>query len=63
MRSGSEEPSPRKLLIEIRSLIEEARQTATAINIGLTLFYRRGRRIHSEVLGAASAPPTANRLS
>jgi hypothetical protein len=31
---------PDKLLIEIRTLIEEARrQTAVAVNIGLTLLY------------------------
>jgi hypothetical protein len=43
---------PGKLLIEIRTLIEEARrQTAVAVNIGLTLLYWRiGRRIHREVL-------------
>jgi predicted nuclease of restriction endonuclease-like (RecB) superfamily len=45
---------PRKLLIEIRALIEEARrQTAVAVNIGLTLLYWRiGSRIHREVLGS-----------
>jgi hypothetical protein len=44
----------RKLLIEIRTLIEEARrQTAVAVNIGLTLLYWRiGRRIPREVLGS-----------
>jgi predicted nuclease of restriction endonuclease-like (RecB) superfamily len=48
---------PRKLLIEIRTLIEEARrQTAVAVNIGLTLLYWRiGRRIHHEVLGSERA--------
>jgi hypothetical protein len=48
---------PRKLLIEIRTLIEEARrQTAVAVNIGLTLLYWRiGRRIHHEVLGCERA--------
>jgi hypothetical protein len=47
----------RKLLIEIRTLIEEARrQTAVAVNIGLTLLYWRiGRRIHHEVLGSERA--------
>jgi hypothetical protein len=45
------------LLIEIRILIEEARrQTAVAVNIGLTLLYWRiGRRIHREVLGSERA--------
>ena len=44
---------PRELLIEIRTLIEDARrQTAVAVNIGLTLLYWRiGRRIQREVLG------------
>src|SRR5882757_8395325 len=48
---------PGKLLIEIRTLIEEARrQTAVAVNIGLTLLYWRiGRRIHREVLGSERA--------
>jgi predicted nuclease of restriction endonuclease-like (RecB) superfamily len=48
---------PRELLIEIRTLIEEARrQTAVAVNIGLTLLYWRiGRRIHREVLGSERA--------
>jgi predicted nuclease of restriction endonuclease-like (RecB) superfamily len=48
---------PRKLLIEIRTLIEEARrQTAIAVNTGLTLLYWRiGRRIHREVLGSERA--------
>jgi hypothetical protein len=48
---------PRKLLIEIRTLIEEAhRQSAVAVNIGLTLLYWRiGRRIHHEVLGSERA--------
>ena len=48
---------PRKLLTEIRTLIEEARrQTAVAVNIGLTLLYWRiGRRIHREVLGGERA--------
>jgi hypothetical protein len=47
----------RKLLIEIRTLIKEARrQTAVAVNIGLTLLYRRiGRPIHREVLGSERA--------
>ena len=44
---------PDKLLIEIRSLIEDARrQTAAAVNIGLTpLYWRIGNRILREVLG------------
>jgi hypothetical protein len=48
---------PRELLIEIRTLIEEARrQTAVAVNIGLTILYWRiGRRIHHEVLGKERA--------
>jgi hypothetical protein len=48
---------PDKLLIEIRTLIEEARrQTAVAVNIGLTLpYWRIGRRIHREVLGSERA--------
>jgi hypothetical protein len=43
----------RGLLIEIRSLIEEARrQAAAAVNIGLTaLYWRIGNRIQREVLG------------
>jgi hypothetical protein len=47
----------RELLIEIRSLIEEARrQTAAAVNIGLTaLYWRIGNRIHREVLGEERA--------
>ena len=55
--SGSEEPRTDKLLIEICTLIEEARrQTAVAVNIGLTLLYWRiGRRIHREVLGSERA--------
>ena len=48
---------PDKLLIEIRTLIEEARrQIAVAVNIGLTLLYWRiGRRIHRDVLGSERA--------
>jgi hypothetical protein len=48
---------PRKWLIEIRTLIEEAhRQTDVAVNIGLTLLYWGiGRRIHREVLGSERA--------
>lgn len=48
---------PRELLIEIRGLIEEARrQTAIAVNIGLTvLYWRVGKRIHLEVLGSERA--------
>jgi hypothetical protein len=48
---------PRKLLIEIRTLIEEARgQIAVAVNIGLTpLYWRVGRRIRREVLGSERA--------
>ena len=44
---------PAGLLKDIRALIEEARQqTAAAVNVGLTLLYWRvGRRIHTEVLG------------
>jgi hypothetical protein len=43
----------RELLIEIRSLIEEARrQTAAAVNIGLTaLYWQIGKRIQQKVLG------------
>jgi hypothetical protein len=50
-------PGTLKLLIEIRTLIEEApRQTAVAVNIGLTLLYWRiGRSIHREVLGSDRA--------
>jgi len=45
------------LLIEIRTLIEEARrQTAAAVNIGLTvLYWRVGKRIHPEVLDSERA--------
>jgi hypothetical protein len=40
------------LLSEIRSLIEDARQTATTVNVGLTaLYWRIGNRILREVLG------------
>ena len=48
---------PHMLLIEIRILIEGARrQTAVAVNIGLTLLYWRiGRRIHDELLGSERA--------
>jgi hypothetical protein len=48
---------PHKLLIEIRTLIEEARrQTAAAVNIGLTvLYWRVGKRIHLEVLDSERA--------
>jgi hypothetical protein len=44
---------PAQLLGDIRRLIAEARrQTAAAVNVGLTLLYWRvGRRIHLEVLG------------
>jgi predicted nuclease of restriction endonuclease-like (RecB) superfamily len=44
---------PDELLKDIRTLIEEARhQTAVTVNAGLTLLYWRvGRRIHTEVLG------------
>src|SRR5882672_7956762 len=49
--------APRELLIEIRTLIEEARrQTAAAVNIGLTvLYWRVGRRIRREVLDSERA--------
>lgn len=44
---------PQNLLNEIRSLIEEARrQTAAAVNLGLTaVYWRIGNRIQREVLG------------
>ena len=44
---------PAELLKDIRALIEEARrQTAAAVNVGLTLLYwRMGQRIQLEVLG------------
>ncbi len=47
----------RDLLNEIRRLIEEARrQTAAAVNVGLTLLYWRiGNRILREVLGSERA--------
>jgi hypothetical protein len=47
----------RDLLDEIRRLIEEARrQTAAAVNFGLTLLYWRiGNRILREVLGSERA--------
>jgi DUF1016 N-terminal domain len=50
-------PEHRELLIQIRALIEDARrQTAVAVNIGLTLLYWRiGKRIHLEVLGSERA--------
>jgi hypothetical protein len=43
----------RDLLNEVRSLIEDARrQTAAAVNVGLTsLYWRIGNRILREVLG------------
>jgi hypothetical protein len=49
--------APRELLIEIPTLIEEARrQTAVAVNIGLTvLYWRVGKRIHLEVLDSERA--------
>jgi len=45
------------LLIEIRTLIEEARrQTVVAVNLGLTILYWRvGKRNHLEVLGSERA--------
>jgi predicted nuclease of restriction endonuclease-like (RecB) superfamily len=48
---------PRELLLEIRALIEEARrQTAVAVNMGLTvLYWRIGKRIRLEVLGSGRA--------
>ena len=48
---------PHELLIEIRAMIEAARrQTAIAVNIGLTvLYWRVGTRIHLEVLGSERA--------
>jgi hypothetical protein len=54
---GQESP---KLLIEIRTLIEGARrQTAVAVNIGLTLLYRRIGRPSTVRCWAANAPRTA----
>jgi predicted nuclease of restriction endonuclease-like (RecB) superfamily len=46
-----------ELLIEIRTLIEKARrQTAAAVNIGLTaLYWRIGHRIQQEILGSERA--------
>jgi predicted nuclease of restriction endonuclease-like (RecB) superfamily len=60
MAKKSESPSaliPQALLGEIRSLIESARQRATAtVNSELTLlFWRIGRRIHVEVLAGERA--------
>jgi predicted nuclease of restriction endonuclease-like (RecB) superfamily len=51
------EPKSRELVADIRALIEEARrQTAAAVNIGLTLLYWRiGKRIQLEVLGSERA--------
>ena len=48
---------PAQLLGDIRRLIAEARrQTAAAVNVGLTLLYWRvGKRIHLEVLGSERA--------
>lgn len=48
---------PASLLVDIRALIEDARrQTATAVNIGLTLLYWRiGQRISVETLGGERA--------
>jgi uncharacterized protein DUF1016 len=48
---------PAELLADIRRLIAEARrQTATAVNVGLTLLYWRvGKCIHLEVLGSERA--------
>jgi len=48
---------PQKLLGDIRALIESARQRATAmVNSELTLlFWRIGRRIHTEVLAGERA--------
>ncbi len=44
---------PAELLQDIRALIEAVRrQTAAAVNVGLTLLYwRMGQRIHTEILG------------
>lgn len=44
---------PTELLADVRNLIAEARrQTAVAVNMGLTLLYWRiGKRVHQEVLG------------
>ena len=48
---------PAELLADIRRLIAEARrQTAVAVNVGLTILYWRvGKRIHLEVLGSERA--------
>lgn len=48
---------PNELLTDIRTLIAEARrQTAVAVNMGLTILYWRiGKRIHLEVLGSERA--------
>ena len=54
---GLKSRDPHELLIEIRAMIEAARrQTAVAVNIGLTvLYWRVGTRIHLEVLGSERA--------
>ena len=48
---------PRDLLTEIRTVIEDTRrQTAVAVNKGLTLLYWRiGSGVHREVLGSERA--------
>ena len=48
---------PQKLLKDVRALITEAqRQTAAAVNVGLTMLYWRiGKRISQEVLGGERA--------
>jgi hypothetical protein len=48
---------PQELLKDVRALITEAqRQTAAAVNVGLTMHYWRiGKRIAREVLGGERA--------
>lgn len=64
----SKSRKPNELLVQIRAMIEAARrQTAVAVNIGLTvLYWRVGKGIHLEVLGterAASGEPIVATLS
>ena len=55
---------PRELLIEISALIEEARhQTAVAVNMGLRSYIGVSASVSVWKCCAASALPTANRLS
>ncbi len=53
----AQDPPTASLLADIRALVEQARrQTAVAVNAGLTLMYWRiGKRIHADMLGGERA--------